>query len=270
MAIWIRINAHYQSIGWVDGTLKLIDYDHPSKYFSPLLIPGKVQWVEPTSLRLRALNMQRCKPSQWFNKIKIPSVSWVLLVCDSVWWHYSLIILFMQTQSSLGCMTSYTDQMGKKLDKVDELQDTTFPYWIHHMYILIPPKWQDKISKSGTPRADEIFGCDIFGVLFKLYSLVLYATENGTPVYSATLNITPQRMVKQMQTQRDAYKTVYDELLKFQEDNCSLEAPSEPWHCVHSWQQKHMWFTLTLRHPLKSFRRRYLRRKAKRSFERFT
>lgn len=139
-----------------------------------------------------------------------------------------------------------------------------------YMYILIPPKWQDKISKSGTPRADEIFGCDTFGVLFKLYSLVLYATENGTPVYSATLNITAQRMVKQMQTQRDAYKTVYDELLKFQEDNCSLEAPSEPWHCVHSWQQKHMWFTLTLRHPLKSFRRRYLRRKAKRSFERFT
>jgi len=47
-----------------------------------------------------------------------------------------------------------------------------------YMYILIPPKWQDKISKSGTPRADEIFGCDIFGVLFKLYSFICYWKRN--------------------------------------------------------------------------------------------
>jgi hypothetical protein len=36
-------------------------------------------------------------------------------------------------------------------------------------------------------------------------------------------------MVKEIQTQRDGYKRVYDQLLKFQEDTCAMDAPSVSW-----------------------------------------
>ena len=36
-------------------------------------------------------------------------------------------------------------------------------------------------------------------------------------------------MVKEIQIQRDGYKRVYDQLLKFQEDTCAMEAPSVSW-----------------------------------------
>ena len=87
-------------------------------------LPGLVGTL-PLRTRLQVSPHLQLKPiaCQWFSKTKIPSVPWHLIWPLRFTWSKAIGILRFKIW---GYITSYVDQMGKKIDKVDELQDRTY------------------------------------------------------------------------------------------------------------------------------------------------
>lgn len=98
----------------------------------------------------------------------------------------------------------------------------------NHSYVWGEDRWLWNNQVNWVP-CQHVGGGFVFNLLAKCWPVVSHILQIFLPffhLHSKWLNTSELRMVKELDTQRNSYKATYDELLAFQEENCSEANPT--------------------------------------------